>query len=103
MTPEPVHRKPVLVWLACGVLVIVGVFVTLGCLLAGYLELGGFGTPPMPRPLYLAALVFGAVAGLVVPGAVCMVLLRGSNKVVLLFAAIAAVTVGLLVLGVTVR
>jgi hypothetical protein len=85
----------------CGALVVVGVFVTLGCLLALYLELEGFGTPPMPRQLYLASLAFGAVAGLAVPAGACMVLLRGSSKVALLFAAIAAVAVGLLVLGVT--
>ena len=75
--------------------------VTLGCLLALYLELEGFGTPPMPRQLYLASLAFGAVAGVAVPGGACMVRSRGSSKVALLFAAIAAVAVGLLVLGVT--
>ena len=101
MTPGPLHRKPILAWLVCAALVVVGVLMTLGCLLALYLELEGFGTPSMPRQLYLALLAFGAVAGVAVPGGACMVLSRGSSKVALLFAAIAAVAVGLLVLGVT--
>ena len=73
-------RKPVLRWLVCAALVVVGVLVTLGCLLALYLELEGFGTPPMPRQLYLASLAFGAVAGVAVPGGACLVLLRGSSR-----------------------
>lgn len=83
--------------------VVVGVFVTLGCLLAGYLELEGLGHPreTNPRPLYMAALAFGASAGLVVPTALCLVLLWGSSRVLIVAGAGVALAVGLLVLGVT--
>lgn len=57
-------------WVAMvAVLSVIGVFVTIGCLLALRLEATGFGRPRDTgiRPAYAASLAVGAVAGLAVP------------------------------------
>jgi hypothetical protein len=88
----------------CLVAVVAGVFVVLGCLLALRLEATGFSRPSdvAIRPSYVALLVVGAFAGVIVPAAVCAVLLRQRRQVITIGATIAVtVTVVAVLLGVT--
>jgi hypothetical protein len=87
----------------CVVLSIVGVLVTLGCLLALYLESTGLGAPRDTgmRPGYTTLLIAGAGAGILVPAAVCFTVLRTSHCLIVVVAVVAVVVVAVAILGIT--
>lgn len=90
------------VW-GCVALGIAGVFVTLGCLLAIYLEASGLGAAPRDggmRPGYAVMLIFGAGAGILVPAAACRTALRASQRRIAVGAALAAAVVAIAMLGI---
>ncbi len=84
----------------CVLLGITGIFSTLGCLLALYVEFTG-GLGALGGPAYTAWLVAGALAGVIVPVAVCFAVLRTSHRPVIVAAVLAAVVVAIAVLGIT--
>jgi uncharacterized membrane protein (UPF0136 family) len=53
------------------------------------------------RPGYVAALIAGAVAGIAVPAALCLVLLKGSRRGMALVFAAMTVLVIVSILGIT--
>lgn len=80
----------------CVLLSIAGALTTLGCLLAIYLEASGFGAAPrdgVVRPAYTTALIAGAIAGILVPAAVCFALLRSSRRRLIVVVAVSAVII----------
>jgi hypothetical protein len=81
-TPVPRRHIPVLV-LGCTVLALAGIFATVGCLLALYLELTGFSTSPeeKPRGAYTASLMIGAAAGLLLPAYLARLMVHGRYRV----------------------
>jgi hypothetical protein len=86
----------------CVVLSIVGVLVTLGCLLALYLESSGLGAPRDTgmRPGYTTLLIAGAGAGILVPAATCFTLLRTSHRLTIVVAVAMVVIVATAILGI---
>ena len=88
------------IW-SCVILGITGVLVTLGCLLAIYLESTGLGAPRDAglRPGYTALLVAGAGAGVLVPAGACFALFRTFHRLTVVVGALAAVVVAIAVLG----
>ena len=88
--------------LVCAGSIAVGVFVVLGCLLALGLEADGFGRPRDTgmRPGYVAVLIIGATAGIVVPTGICLALLKGSRRLVAVVAGAAAIIVAVSLFGV---
>jgi hypothetical protein len=87
--------------LACTGSIVVGVFIVLGCLLALRLEADGFGRPRDTgiRPGYVAALMIGATAGVVIPAGICFALLKGSRRLVAVVAGAAAIVVAASLFG----
>lgn len=87
----------------CLLLSIAGALTTLGCLLAIYLEASGFGAAPRDgavRPAYTTALIAGAVAGILVPAAVCFALLRSSRRLVVVVAVSAVIILASAIMGI---
>jgi hypothetical protein len=86
----------------CVVFCIVGVLITLGCLLALYLESTGLGAPRDAgmRPGYTTLLIAGAAAGILVPAIVSFVVLRASGRVIMAIAAVTTVILGIAILGI---
>lgn len=84
-------------------LVVVGAFVVLSCLLALWLEADGFGRPrdTSARPGYVASLIVGIAAAIVVPAVVCrMLLVRWRGAVYAVSAAVASLA-AVAILGIT--
>lgn len=81
-TPVPRHHLPLLVT-GCAVPALAGIFVTVGCLLALYLELTGFGSSPDEKlpGAYTASLVVGAAAGLLLPAYLARLVVHGRSRV----------------------
>jgi len=86
----------------CVVFYIVGVLITLGCLLALYLESTGLGAPRDAgmRPGYTTLLIAGAAVGILVPAIVSFVVLRASGRVIMAIAAVTTVILGIAILGI---
>ncbi|MBG6182756.1 hypothetical protein IWX65_000689 [Arthrobacter sp. CAN_A214] len=86
---------------SCTFLSIAGVLVTLGCLLAIYLESTGLGAPRDAglRPGYTALLIAGAGAGVLVPAGACFAFLHTFHRLTVVVGALAAVVVAAAVLG----
>ena len=97
------QRSSPLVAGACIAFAVAGALATLGCVLALYVESSGLGSPRDTgmRPGYSALLIGGAVAGIALPAAVCFTVLRGSRRVVVVVAVLAAIAVALAVLRIT--
>jgi hypothetical protein len=103
LIPRRPQRQTLLVRaFACTSSVVVGVFVVLVCLLELRLEAIGLGRPRDTgiRPGYMVALAIGAIAGVVVPTAICLALLKGSRRLVAVVAGAAAVVVAVSLFGV---
>jgi hypothetical protein len=83
------------------IVAVVGTVVTIGCLLAIRLEVIGLGAPrdTDPRAGYIAVLVTGAAAGVLIPAAACFFLLKSGKRIVVVVAAFATLLVALFVLG----
>lgn len=95
-----VRSPSVMTVVACAVLSATGVFITLGCLLAIYIESSGgfFGTTEGPG--YMASVIAGALAGIVVPAVVCVALLRTAQRLIVVLAAVVTVVVAVAMLGI---
>lgn len=101
------RRRSPLTWtigvVACVILVLVGVPVSLGSLAGIHLEMIGFGVPrdAAPRPGHIVALSIGAGAGFLVPAAACIFLFtsRGQRAVVAI-AGLAALVVAVILFGI---
>jgi hypothetical protein len=85
---------------ACAVLSATGVFITLGCLLAIYIESSGGFLGSTEGPGYMASLIIGALAGVVVPAVVCVALLRTSQRLIVGLAALVTAVVTVAMLGI---
>ncbi|WP_155853022.1 hypothetical protein [Arthrobacter sp. H14] len=87
----------------CVAVGVAGTLVTLGCLLAIYLESSGLGAPRDSgmRPGYTALLIVGALAGVLVPAAACFTFLAVSRPIIVGVAAVGAGIVAVAVLGIT--
>jgi len=100
--PGPGSHTALLV-AGCAVLALAGGFATVGCLLALYLELTGFGTPTEEQwgGAYTASLVAGAAAGLLLPAYLARLLTRRRYRAAAatLAAVIAATAVVVALLG----
>jgi hypothetical protein len=102
LIPAFLRRHAMLRALLCVGSIAVGAFVVLGCLLALGFEADGLGRPPDTgmRPGYVAVLIIGATAGVVVPAAICLALLKGSRRLVAVLAGFAAIVVAVSLFGV---
>ena len=97
-------RSPVMsviVIVACVLLAVVGVCVTIACLVSMHLEVIGFGEPPdaEPRADYIAWLIAGAAAGILIPAATSFFLLRSGQRIIVIIAALAILLTTIVLLG----
>ncbi|MBG6182766.1 hypothetical protein IWX65_000699 [Arthrobacter sp. CAN_A214] len=86
----------------CVALSITGALVMLGCVLAIYLESTGLGAPRDAgmRPGYTTMLITIAMAGILVPAAVCFAVLRTAQRLIVRVTALAAVIIAIAIVGI---
>ena len=98
-------RSPLMatvVVVACVIVTVIGILVTIGCLGSIRLEFIDFGSssdPDYPRAGYIALFAIGAAAGILAPAAACLFLLRSGQRIVAIVAALATLLVAIILLG----